>query len=50
MHGTGVKNNLTGLVHHGGMAVCDFDRVSLLRRGVRLVVWILVLFLNALLY
>ena len=50
MHGTGVKSNLTGLVRCGRTAVCDFDRVSRLRRGVRLVVRILVLSLNALLY
>jgi len=48
MHGPSVKIILRGLVRRGGTAVCDSDRVSSLRRGVRLVVWILVLSLNAL--
>jgi hypothetical protein len=48
MRGT-VNVKLTGLVPCGGTAVCDFDGVSSLRCGVRLVVWMLVLSFNALL-
>jgi len=40
---------LTGIDHCGGTPVCGFDKVSSLRRGVHLVVWMLVLSFSALL-